>query len=194
VILTRPTGAVLAIDCGGGHCSPCITADQDDASLAIAGACLSNPFNQSGLIQIAPDVLWWCGAWEGPSWAGDCCWVWANYVDISEWTAPGWICNWVLIISYDGATDTYDAGIYIGSDIDDGDPCTWIVGDTPAFTAEDIAASQAANPSRYVECGPDLPAAGKQAGGKLHGTFDMTGQDSGFGGGDATGCTATVTI
>ncbi|MFW6106808.1 MAG: hypothetical protein ACOC8H_01465, partial [bacterium] len=59
------------------------------------------------------------------------------------------------------------------------------VGDTPAFTAEGIASSQAADPQRYIECGPD---------GKLHGTFDMEGQDTGIGGADASGCTATVTL
>ncbi|GAG19046.1 unnamed protein product, partial [marine sediment metagenome] len=107
-VLTRPTGGVLATDCIT-HCSPCITTDQDDAGLSIAGGCLGNPFYQSGLIEMAPGTLLWSGAWEGPTWAGDCCWVWANYVDISEWTAPEWICNWVLIICYDGATDTYDA-------------------------------------------------------------------------------------
>ncbi|MCK4625176.1 MAG: hypothetical protein KAV00_07695 [Phycisphaerae bacterium] len=158
-----------------GFCSPCIRHDQDDASLAIAGACMSNPFWQSGLIQIHPDALFYCEAWDGPTWAGDCCWIWANYVDISEWTAPGWVFNWVLIVCYDSATDTYNANIYVGSDIDNGDPCDWMVGDTPAFTAADVD----------VTCGPN---------GKLHGTFNMTGQDSGWGGGDATGCTATVTI
>ena len=179
-ILTRPSGGVLATDCIT-HCSPCITTGQDDASLSIAGSCLGNPFYQSGLIQIAPDALYYCDAWEGSSWAGTCCWVWANYVDISEWTGPGWIFNWVLIVCYDRAAGTYNATIYVGSDIDDGDP--W--GGTPAFTASGIASSQAVNPTRYIECGPD---------GKLHGTFDMIGQDSGWGGGDAEGCTATVTI
>lgn len=86
-ILTRPTGGVLATDCIT-HCSPCITTDQDGASLEVTGACLDNPFWQSGLIQMHPDGLFYCEAWEGPTWAGDCCWIWANYVDISEWTAP----------------------------------------------------------------------------------------------------------
>ena len=187
-LLARPTGGVLATDCVSSepHCSPCITHDQADAALAIAGGCLSNPWEVSGLIQMAPATLYWCEAWEGPTWAGNCCWVWANYVDISdEVGVPGWIFNWVLIVNYNSATGLYDATIYVGSGFDDGDPCTWTIGNDPAFTATDIAASQAANPSHYIECGP---------GGQLSATFEMTGQDSGYGGGDATGCTATVTI
>ena len=183
-ILVRPGAAILATDCGQAQCHPCITGEQEDAAVAVVGGCLTNQYPQSAVIQVMPGTLLWCEAWAGTTWAGTCCWVWANYVDIGQWV-PGWICDYVLIVCYDAPTDTFTAAIYMGADIDNGDPCDWMVNDTPSFTATGIATSPAIAPAHYLECGVDHV---------LHGTFQMIGQDPNWIPGDATGCTATVTL
>lgn len=173
-LLVRPTGRVLATSCGGSaHCSPCITTEQDTAAVSLSGSC--GDFNTCGLVDMMPSTIRYCESWEQQTWAGDCCWVFAEYVDISQWTAPDWIFNYVLIISYNRVAGTYSAAIYCGSDFDDGDRCNWMVGAEPLFVSTSLD----------LACGQD---------GKLTGTIDMEGRDSGWGGADATGYTCQVTL
>jgi len=192
-ILTRPTGGILATDCGGlAHCSPCITVVQNTAQVALAGGPCPE-FYRCGLVDMLPGSLQFCEAWEQWTWACDCVWVWAEYADISQWTAPGWIFNYVLIIRWapngcfvefqNNHTDNwrpsgFSGEIYCGSDFGDGDRCTWMIGADPLFVST-------ATTQNTVQCGQN---------GKLRGILAMEGRDSGWGGADATGYTATITL
>lgn len=190
-ILVRPTGHILATDCGASHCSPCITNVQNAAQVALAGSC--GDFYTCGLVDMLPAALQFCEAWEQWTWAGNCCWIWAGSVDISQWTAPGWLFKYVLVLRYapigftvefqDNHTDNvrppgFSAEIYCGADYEGGDLCDWMVTPDPLFVST-------AGGQNTIQCGPD---------GKLHGVLALEGRNSGWGGGDATGYTATITL
>jgi hypothetical protein len=184
VILTRPTGGVLATSCGQSLCHPCIRSPQADASLAVAGLCLEDP---ESILHYAPPTLGWCENWESGTWPwpDTCAYTWVGETDASEPLAyPGAIFVWVLIVGYRAASGIFDAVLHFGYEFEsDGDRCNWLVSNDPVFTATGIATSQAANPGHFLACGPD---------GQLSGTFQMQG-DTDPGGGTLD-CTATVTL
>ena len=176
-------------DCCDTGCPPCIEGTQGDANVSIEGGCMEAPFLESGIVQMTPGTFYPC-----PSWPGECCWVWMNHIDASAWLGEGYVFFYVLFICYDtsGAEPKYNANLHMGAGwLHEDDDCWWMVNDRATFIADNIVASVLDDPNYYFECNPETK--------KVSANFSMIGQripETGpiYGGWNAEGCTATITI